>query len=103
RTRAAHGAAHGGRAIQYLTASINWLTMRLPPARQVTDDQPAIRGAHRRGAALLALLHTPARPVAGKPGAHALLPDRGARPLRAGTSRAGHRQRARGGSRSRRR
>ena len=75
---------------RYLTQSNNCLT--LSPARstrQVTHEHIAqIRRAHRRGAALLALLHAPARPAAGEPGAHALLAHRGARALRAGASRA---------------
>src|SRR5256885_14841521 len=50
---------------------------------QVTHDPACLPSgsAHRGGAALLALLHAPAWAAQGKPGAHAVLIDRGARTL----------------------
>ncbi len=56
---------------------------------------------HRGGAALQPFLHASARPAAGKPGPHAVLAHRGARAVRAGASRADHRERARRRPRSR--
>ena len=85
--------------------SVNQLidTVICPLDRPVTHDDclGRPRNPHRGGAALQPLLHAPARAAAGKPGAHAVLAHRGARALRAGASRADHRDRARRRPRSR--